>query len=119
MKVIAARSLVALAIVGTLGVGAPVVASAHGTTTTTVRVVSPMKAYERTLSAYKSARVAINRSYQSAIEAAQSVYVASLAVARNSAQRNTARATWRLAITEATAAREAALLALGKAPVRP
>jgi hypothetical protein len=120
MKVIAARSLVALAIVGMLAVGAPVVASAKGTTaTTTIRAVSPMKAYQRALVAYRSARADINRSYQSAIEAAQSFYVASLAAARNSAQRSTARATWRLAITEATAAREAALLPLGKAPVKP
>jgi hypothetical protein len=104
-----------------LGVGAPAVASANGTTTTTttIRAVSPMKSYQKALGVYKSAREAINRSYQSAIDAAQSVYAAALAVASNSSQRSTARATWRLAITEATAAREAALLALGKAPVRP
>jgi hypothetical protein len=121
MKVIAARSIMALAIVGMLGVGAPAVASAKGTTTTTttIKVVSPMRAYEKALGAYKFARASIGHSYQSAVQAAQSVYDASLAVARDSAERSTARATLRLAITEATAAREAALLALGKPPVRP
>ena len=93
MKVIAARSIMALAIVGMLGVGAPAVASAKGTTTTTttIKVVSPMRAYEKALGAYKFARASIGHSYQSAVQAAQSVYDASLAVARDSAERSTAR----------------------------
>jgi hypothetical protein len=121
MRVVSARSLAALAIVAVIGVGVPAVASAKGTTTTTttIRAVSPRKAYDKALIGYRDDRTAIGLSYQGAVNAAQSVYLASLAVARNSAQRSTARATLRLVITEATAAREAALLSLGKPPVKP
>jgi hypothetical protein len=122
MKVVGVRAAAALAIVGLLGVGAPAVASAKGAATiapTTFKAVSPMKAYDKALNAYKASRVAIRDAYQSAVDEAQSAYQASLSVARNSSRRSIVRATLRLAITEATAAREAALLALGKPPVKP
>jgi len=121
MKVVGVRAAAALAIVGLLGVGAPAIASAKdaGTTTTTFKAVSPIKAYDKALNAYKASRAVIRDAYQSAVDDALSSYQASLSVARNSSKRSIARATLRLAITEATAVREAALLALGRPPLKP
>jgi len=68
------------------------------TTTTTIKGGQPDEAYEKASAPTKFARASIGHSYQSAVQAAQSVYDASLAVARDSAERSTARATlpgWR------------------------
>lgn len=122
MKRIVTRSVAAVAMLTTLGLGVPTAALASTTTTTTTTTtlpLSPMKAYHVAQKAYLAQLRTINQTFVATVKTAKANFAAAIAVATNSAQRITARAALRLAIADATVARATALTALGKPPVNP
>lgn len=121
MKTFASRSLAAIAIVATLGVGVPAVASASTTTTTTTtfKAGNAQKVYRQGLKVYQEERRAIDVTYQAAVQSAMASYESSMSNATSSAQRSAARAAMRLAIVQASAVRQQALVTLGNPPTPP
>ena len=126
MKEFVTRSVAALAIVASIALVGPLAAYASGsgpastfpvatssTTTTTL-----VKYHHLTLAQFKQLRQAINDSFKSAVQAAQQTFQASRGQATTAAARSTARATYELALAQAAAARDAALVNLGKPPAR-
>jgi len=97
------RVLAGLAIGLSLVLVAPVIAGAGTTSTQTTRT-------------YAQAVHAIDRQFLKAVAAAKRIEVSQLAHATTQGQRNTARQRYRLAIAEATTARDEALVALGPPP---
>jgi hypothetical protein len=87
-------------------------------TTTTVKT-TPLKTWRQQLAAYSSARQAINRTFQSAVESAQAAFQSAKTQATTAASRSTARAAFELALTQTAAARDSALTALGNPPLPP
>jgi hypothetical protein len=119
MTSIAKRTIAAVAIVVTLGVGTPVMALAGTTTTTTVPAITTLKQYHAAEKVYRAKLKDINLVFLAAVNAAKADLTLALDTATNSTQRISARATYRYEITEATIARANALSLLGNPPVKP
>jgi hypothetical protein len=114
-----ARSFVAAALVTSLGSVLPVSAFADTTTSTipsTNLATSPLRAYGAAVKVYNAKLKAIDVSFVSTVRSAKKTYNLVMANATSSSQRITARSVMRVAITEATVVRDAALKALGKPP---
>jgi hypothetical protein len=120
MMGLAKRSVAAVAIVSMLILGAPVVAlAAPTTTTTTAPVITTMKQFRAAEKIYLFKARLINRTFLADIAAAKAGLTVSLDDATNSSQRISARATYRLAITQATVDRSNSLQLLGNPPLKP
>jgi hypothetical protein len=124
MKGFVGRTVTTVAILATLGVGAPLAAVAATTTPTTTTTVSSsiivtMKQYRVAERTYLAKLKVINVTFLGAILTAKSNFASALQTATNSTERISARAAMRVAIAEATSARANALSALGNPPVRP
>jgi hypothetical protein len=125
MKSFAQRTIASVAIVVTLALGTPALAMAGVTSTTTTTIVTKtpvitnMKQYRAADKLYLAKLKVVNLTFLAAIASAKLNLATALGVATNSAQRISARATYRFAITEATIARSNALTLLGNPPVKP
>jgi hypothetical protein len=107
----------ATALLVSLGVVAPVVAGAAPPTTVAHGHSShDTPANALSAKAYAAAIKQISRSFANAITAATKKLKSALAAATTPGQRATARAKFRLAVAVASAARDAALVALGPPP---
>ena len=106
-------SAVALAVSAGLATSAVGGASPRPATHVALSVARADRAEQR---AYVQAVRAINRAFAAAVAAAKEQLRASLSGPRTPGQRFTARAQFRLAIAQASAARDAALVKLGPPP---
>ena len=109
------RGVLALSLVGALGLATASVSSAgsvaHGTVS--------MKTYRAELASYRAARSAIEKTFRASVAAARSNYLEAIAAATTFAERSTAQQAMATAITEAANVRSASLITLGVAPVAP
>lgn len=123
MNGLAKRMIASVAIVVSLALSAPAVAFAGTTTTTTIAtkstVITTMKQWRAADRLYLAKLKVINVTFLAAVATAKADLVATLSTSHDSAARITARAAFRVAITEATIARSDALTLLGKPPVKP
>ena len=115
MKKFSFRGIVAVGVVGLLAIATPVFASAGNAPSSS----TTQKSYHKAIVAYRDSRYAIQLSFQSAVNAARSTYIAALASAVTSAERASAQQVLEAAIIQAAATRSAALTALGKPPLKP
>ncbi|MBW4078683.1 MAG: hypothetical protein HIU84_09295 [Acidobacteria bacterium] len=137
---LASRSVGGLLLATLLAVLSPAVAfgsdhrpsnDSHAGTTTTITTNAPdgsnstsdsstptsdRKNWREEMSTYHQARLAINQAFKSAISSAHAIYQSALAQATSVSGRSTARAAYVLALTQAVAARDAALINLGRPP---
>lgn len=74
------------------------------------------KTWREEMSTYHAARVAINQAFKSAVTSAQAIYQSARAQASSVAALSTAHAAYVLALTQAVAARDSALVNLGRPP---
>ncbi|HVA53506.1 MAG TPA: hypothetical protein VNF05_08325 [Acidimicrobiales bacterium] len=106
------RGLVAVGIVATLGLSAPVLASAGSNSQD-----SPSsKGSHPGIASYRTTRRAIQAAFRDAVNLARTAYQNSLATASSSAQRSAARQIFEVAIIQAAATRSASLTRLGPEP---
>jgi hypothetical protein len=119
MKKFVVRGVVALSVVGSLALSAPLVASAGSTGTVTSTSTISLRTYHKELVAYRESRRAIQLTFRASVSMAHATYLAALSVAKTAAQRSAAQQAEVTAIIEAASARSAALTALGSAPVKP
>ena len=124
MKITSARSFALVVIATSLATALPMTAFA-GTPKTTLRSNSPKatvlhsRSYQLAAKAYNAKLKAIDASFVGAVKVAESTFNMAMATATSSSQRITARSALRVAIANATVARDAALERLGKAPTNP
>ncbi len=116
MRSVVVRAVVALSIMGALGLSTPVWASAGSTPGTQSKA---MRIYDREIVAYRESRQAIQLTFRAAVNSAHSTYQESLSVATSAAQRSAAQQAMETAIIQAASARSSALTALGSQPVKP
>jgi hypothetical protein len=137
MKKFTTRGVVAVAILATLGMSAPAIASADtttttaptttttiATTTTTIHVTkNAWKQWRKAEDAYLDQLKVINRTFRSSVDVARREYWAAIRASKGSANRQAARAAARAALTlsiaNAMEARSTALTALGAPPAPP
>ena len=112
MREWASRGIIALGIVATLGLSAPVLASAGSPR----QVSSTSKGIHESDALYLAARHTIQVDFRNNVKQAKMTYQSSLAIATTSAQRSAARQVYEAAIIQAAATRSAALTALGPEP---
>jgi hypothetical protein len=74
------------------------------------------KSWREEMSTYHAARIAINQAFKSAVSSAQAIYQSARAQASSIAALSTAHAAYVLALTQAVAARDSALVNLGRPP---
>ncbi|MGB7103084.1 MAG: hypothetical protein WBD82_00630, partial [Acidimicrobiales bacterium] len=110
---------VALSVVATLALSAPLVASAGSTGSTTSKPTVSLRTYHKELVAYRESLQTIRLSFRASVSTAHSTYLGALSVATTYAQRSAAQQAEVTAIIEAASARSAALTALGSPPVKP
>jgi hypothetical protein len=129
------RSVVAVAILATLGMSAPAIASADTTTTiastttvptttTTIHVTkNAWKQYRKAEDAYLDQLRVINRTFRSTVDTARRAYWAAIRASKGAqnrqAERAAARAALTLSIANAMQARATALTTLGAPPSPP
>ncbi len=120
MRNVAIRLIAPVAISVVLALGSSLVAGASVTTTTSPAPAhSALHQYQVAKRHYFEELKVINYTFVAAIKTAKSNYALALATAKNSTERISARASFKLAIAEATVARANALVALGKLPAKP
>jgi hypothetical protein len=120
MKRFTSRAAVALVMVGTLGVSAPLVASASTSVkANTTASTSVWHAFQLAWQAYVDQLRSIRLSYRSSVASARSTEKLALSVATTPAERQAARATFRAALVADLATRDAAITALGDPPSPP
>jgi hypothetical protein len=117
VKRLAKRGVLMLAMVTSLGLVAPVVASANDRPHATLP--TPLQQYRLQLRVYNHELLVINQTYHSAITTAQTVELARLRVAKTAARKSLIRADYHEAIVAATAKWQNALAALGNPPLPP
>ncbi|HEV3187928.1 MAG TPA: hypothetical protein VGZ04_07755 [Acidimicrobiales bacterium] len=112
MRKLASRGIIALGIVATLGLSAPVLASAgspgQGSSTS--------KGSHESDAVYLATLHTIQVDFRTTVAQAKLTYQSSLAIATTSAQRSAARQVYEAAIIQAATTRSAALTALGPEP---
>ena len=122
MKHVATRSLIAMALVGTMAVGAPALAGAgsaaanshHSSTTSTTS-----KAWHVKWLAYVKELKAANVTFRASLKSAHSIFAAAMAAATTATQRQAARTALQAAIAAALSVRANAITALGNPPAPP
>ena len=137
MKKFSTRSVVAVAVLATLGMSAPAIASADTTTTTvpsttttvpTTTTTNPVtkgawKQYRKAEEAYLDQLKVINRTFRATVDTARKAYWAAIKASKGSqnrqAERAAARAALTLSIANAMQARATALTTLGAPPAPP
>ncbi len=137
MKKFSTRSVVAVAILATLGMSAPAIASADtttttvptttttiATTTTTIHVAKDAwKQWRKAEDAYLDQLKVINRTFRATVDTARKEYWAAIRASKGSQNRQAARAAARAALTlsiaNAMEARSTALTTLGAPPAPP
>jgi hypothetical protein len=134
MKKFSTRSVVAVAILATLGMSAPAIASADTTTTTaptttttvatTIHVAKDAwKQWRKAEDAYLDQLKVINRTFRATVDTARKEYWAAIKASKGSQNRQAARAAARAALTlsiaNAMEARSTALTTLGAPPAPP
>jgi hypothetical protein len=112
MRKLTSRGIIALGIVATLGLSAPVLASAGSTGQTS----STTKGGHESDAVYLAARHTIQVVFRTTVNQAKLTYQSSLEIATTSAQRSAARQVYEAAIIQAATTRSAALTALGPEP---
>ena len=112
MREWASRGIIALGIIATLGLSAPVLASAGSPG----QVLSASRGTHESDALYLAARHTIQVDFRNTVKQAKVTYQSSLAIATTSAQRSAARQVYEAAIIQAAATRSAALTALGPEP---
>jgi hypothetical protein len=92
--------------------------SSNDTTPTTEPAppTTDRKTWHEEMVTYHAARLAINQAFKSAVSSAQAIYQSARTQATSAAARSTARAAYVLALTQAFASRDSALIALGRPP---
>jgi hypothetical protein len=114
------RGVATVVLVGVLTLGGTISASAStASQRANARYALALKTWKVTDQTYLAKRRAVNVAYTIAVNLAQSNFTAAKSAATTSAERITARTTFRLAIAEATSTRALALMNLGSAPVKP
>ncbi len=121
MKRIAPRSIATVAIMATLAFGTPLAAYAGSTTPPTgpTQALTPQHLYQVNQRHYLEQLKLINHTFVAAIKTAKSNFSLAISASTNSTQRISARASYKLAIAEATVARANSLVALGNPPLKP
>lgn len=124
MKSITARSVATIAIATSLSCVLPVSAFADtstttSTTTTTIIATSPMMTFIAAEKAYDAKLEQINATFVKAVNDAETAYKLATAIRTSSSLRIIARSAMRIAIANATVARDASIKSLGKPPINP
>ena len=130
MKKFSTRGVLAVAMIAALGISAPAVATADTTTTTiatlttTVHVThSQWKQWQKLEDAYVDQLKVINKNFRASADVARKEYWAAIKASKGSANRQSARAAARAALTlsiaNAMGARAMALTSLGAPPAPP
>jgi hypothetical protein len=133
MKTSTIRPIAAIALLAMLGAGAPALAGADTTTTTTttttvapttVTTVAPtfkqqIVAWHKAVTKYEKSRLAIMRTYNTAVRTDTRALAAALKSAHGKGAQQAALSAFHAAIKSAKSAKVAALLALGSKPERP
>jgi methylthioribose-1-phosphate isomerase len=114
MRKFVVRGVVALSLVGALGLATASVSSAGKAP----HSVSE-KTYRAELASYRSSRHAIEATFRAAVASAQSNYLEATASATTSAERSAAQQAMQTAIIQAAAVRSSSLVTLGAAPTPP
>jgi hypothetical protein len=115
MRKFLVRGLVALSMVGALGLATASVSSAGKAPHSNVTE----KTYRAELASYRSSRHAIEATFRAAVASAQSNYLEASASATTSAERSAAQQAMQTAIIQAAAVRSSSLVTLGSPPVAP
>jgi hypothetical protein len=115
MKKFVVRGVLALSLVGALGVATVGAASAGTPSHTSIS----KKTYRAELASYRASRAAIEATFRAAVASARSNYQEALANATSSAERGSAQQSMQQAIINAAGVRSASLVTLGAAPVPP
>jgi hypothetical protein len=115
MKKFVVRGVLALSLVGALGVATVGAASAGTPSHASVS----KKTYQKELASYRASRTAIEATFRASVASARSNYQEALASATTSAERSTAQQAMQTAIISAAGVRSASLITLGAAPVPP
>lgn len=113
MKRFASHGLIVLGVIIALGLSTPAIAFAKSRPAATSQ-----KAFHQEVAAYQASRDAIQFTFRFAVNSAKKDYRNTLAQTSSSAQRSAARQAMETAIIHAAASRSAALIALGKPPVK-
>jgi hypothetical protein len=116
VKKFVVRSVVALSMVGALGLATAGVASAGKAATHTS--VSK-RTYREELASYRASRQAIEATFRAAVASARSNYLQALDSATTSAERSAAQQSMQTAIIQAAGVRSASLVTLGAPPTPP
>ena len=121
MNRIATRSIATVAFMATLALSTPLAAYASTTTPPTgpTQALTPQHIYQVNQRHYLEQLKVINHTFVAAIKTAKSNFNLAMSASTNSTQRISARASYKLAIAQATVARANALVALGNPPVKP
>jgi hypothetical protein len=115
MKKFVVRGVLALSLVGALGIATVGAASAGTPSHTSIS----KKTYREELASYRASRSAIEATFRASVASARSNYQEALASATTSAERSTAQQAMQTAIINAAGVRSASLITLGTAPVPP
>lgn len=115
MRKYVVRGVLALSLVGALGLATAGVSSAGSVSHGAVS----KRTYREELSSYRASRQAIEATFRSAVAAARSNYLQAIANATTSAERSTAQQAMATAIIQAAGVRSASLITLGAAPIVP
>jgi hypothetical protein len=115
MKKFVVRGVLALSLVGALGVATVGAASAGTSSHTSIS----KKTYREELASYRASRAAIEATFRASVASARSNYQEALASATTSAERSTAQQVMQTAIVDAAGVRSASLITLGTAPTPP
>jgi hypothetical protein len=121
MKFLNARSVAALAIATSMGVGisGAAFATTPTSTTSTTVAVNPIHSYHQALLTYEKARKAVNATFRQAVKVAHKTFAMAMAHNQSAADRLAARNALTAAITAAITTRTTALTTLGAPPVKP
>ncbi|MGB8178592.1 MAG: hypothetical protein WCF63_00305 [Acidimicrobiales bacterium] len=115
MKKFVVRGVLALSLVGVLGVATVGAAGAGTSSHTSIS----KKTYREELASYRASREAIEATFRAAVASARSNYQEALANATTAAERGTAQQVMQTAIIDAAQVRSASLITLGAAPTPP
>ncbi|HEY7932083.1 MAG TPA: hypothetical protein VIC81_07505 [Acidimicrobiales bacterium] len=107
------------ALVVSLGIVAPSVAFASGTTTTSSSTTSAWASFRTSWSAYGQHLKAINATFRTSIQSAHATFSAAMSAATDATAREAARTALRASIEAAMNTRVAAITALGNPPAPP
>ena len=105
-------------VAGTASFAATSTVTATHSTTTTTTPSQALRAYRAALKNYNFERRLISVAYKNAIATAKATCNRALRRAKTNAARSAARAALKLAVINASAARETALVVLGNPPVK-